>query len=158
MERVGGKFKMTRRGVYVLELNSGRFYVGSSGDIDSRVAQHGNSPVVGGHGGIFRVHPPMAPHNQNQRAGKKVLSEATEMYPRGITRPCKQKTDARIGIRVPLANSTRKNRGKNGGFCGGAPGRDANLYSDLSKPIFGERDPTRDTSKITGQKRAWCKA
>ena len=60
-----------------------------------------------------------------QRAGKKVLSEATEMYPRRITRPCKQKTDARIGIRVPLANSTRKNRGKNGGLCGGAPGRDA---------------------------------
>ena len=31
---------------------------------------------------------------------KKVLSEATEMYPRRITRPCKQKTDARIDIRV----------------------------------------------------------
>ena len=75
---------MTRRGVYVLELNSGRFYVGSSGDIDSRVAQHGDSPVVGGHGGIFRVHPPMAPHNQNQRAGKKVLSEATECTPAAL--------------------------------------------------------------------------
>ncbi len=58
---------MTRRGVYVLELNSGCFYVGSSEDIDSRVAQHGDSPVVGGHGGIFRVHPPLAPHNQNIR-------------------------------------------------------------------------------------------
>ena len=68
------------------------------------------------------------------------------------------KTCRSNGHGVPPANSMRKNRGKNGGFCGGAPGRDANLYSDLSKPIFGERDPTRDTSKITGQKRAWCKA
>ena len=28
-------------------------------------------------------------------------------------------------MRVPPANSTRKNRGQNGGFCGGGPGRDA---------------------------------
>ena len=148
---------MTRRGVYVLELNSGRFYVGSSEDIDSRVAQHGDSPVVGGHGGIFRVHPPMAPHNQNQRAGKKVLSEATEMYPRGITRPCKQKTDARIGIRVPLANSTRKNRGKNGGFCGGAPGRDAKDGKRSLTFTCPENATQRATrAKLRAKKKARC--
>ena len=28
-------------------------------------------------------------------------------------------------MRVPPANSTRKNRGQNGGFLGGGPGRDA---------------------------------
>ena len=55
------------------------------------------------------------------------------MYPRGITRPCKQKTDARIGIRVPLANSTRKNRGKNGGFLGGGPGRDASAGPETER-------------------------
>ena len=30
-----------------------------------------------------------------------------------------------MGMRVPPANSTRKNRGKSDGLCGGAPGRDA---------------------------------
>ena len=58
---------MTRRGVYVLELNSGCFYVGSSEDIDSRVAQHRDSPVFRVHGGVFRVHQPMTQHNQNIR-------------------------------------------------------------------------------------------
>ncbi len=58
---------MTRRGVYVLELNSGCFYVGSSEDIDSRVAQHRDSPAFRVHGGVYRVHQPMTPHNQNIR-------------------------------------------------------------------------------------------
>ena len=60
---------MARHGVYVLEHNSGCFYVGSSNDIDNRVAQHRNNPVVNNrHGGIFRVHQPMAPPNPNLRS------------------------------------------------------------------------------------------
>ena len=74
------------------------------------------------------------------------------MYPRRITRPCKQKTDAQIGMRVPPANSTRKNRGKNGGLCGGAPGRDAKDGKRSYFHVSAIRDSTRDTSKVTGQK------
>ena len=55
---------MTRRGVYVLELNSGCFYVGSSEDIDSRVAQHRETVF---RGRVFTVHHPMTRHNQNIR-------------------------------------------------------------------------------------------
>ena len=55
---------MTRRGVYVLELNSGCFYVGSSEDIDSRVAQHRETVF---RGRVFTVHHPMTQHNQNIR-------------------------------------------------------------------------------------------
>ena len=60
---------MARRGVYVLEHNSGCLYVGSSDNIDNRVAQHRNNPVVNNrHGGIFKVHLPMTPHNPNHRS------------------------------------------------------------------------------------------
>ena len=86
---------------------------------------------------------------------KKPESSPAGRRPEGIPaalRDHAKRKMAQMGMRVPPANSTRKNRGKNGGFCGGAPGRDANLYSDLSKPSFGERGPMRDTSKVTGQK------
>ena len=45
---------MPRDGVYVLEMNSGCFYVGSSEDIERRIIQHRNEPKFRDtHGGIY---------------------------------------------------------------------------------------------------------
>ena len=77
---------MARRGVYVLEHNSGCLYVGSSDNIDIRVAQHRNNPVVNNrHGGIFQVHLPMMQHNQNLRSWEREETLA-RMMQHGIDR------------------------------------------------------------------------
>ena len=82
----GNECCMARRGVYVLEHNSGCFYVGSSNDIDNRVAQHRNNPVLNNrHGGIFRVHQPMTPHNPNLRSWERDETLA-RMMEHGIDR------------------------------------------------------------------------
>ena len=59
---------MPRDGVYVNELNSGWFYVGSSGNIDKRIEQHKNSPVVSRHGGIYRSCEPITERQTNLRS------------------------------------------------------------------------------------------
>ena len=77
---------MARCGVYVLEHNSGCLYVGSSKNIDNRVAQHRNNPVVNNrHGGIFKVHLPMTPHNPNLRSWERDET-ITRMMEHGIDR------------------------------------------------------------------------
>ena len=60
---------------------------------------------------------------------KKPGSSPAGRKPEGIPAalwPRKKKHDAQTDMRVPPANSTRKNRGKNGSFCGTGPGQDAN--------------------------------
>ena len=45
----------------------------------------------------------------------------------------KKRHDAQMGMRVPPANSTRKNRGKSDGLCGGGPGRDASAGPETER-------------------------
>ena len=77
---------MPRDGVYVLELNSGWFYVGSSGDVDKRVEQHeNNTRIVRVHGGIYKKHPPVKPCQEDLRSWER--AETLErMMQHGISR------------------------------------------------------------------------
>ena len=76
---------MPRDGVYVNELNSGCFYVGSSGNIDIRVAQHENSAVVRRHGGIYRLCEPITPRETNLRSWERAET-LQRMMEHGIDR------------------------------------------------------------------------
>ena len=76
-------------------------------------------------------------------AEKERLSRVPEGTKSTMMRPCKKKHDAQMGMRVPPANSTRKNRGKSDGLCGGGPGRDASagpetVRSTRSYPRHGQ--------------------
>ena len=57
------------RGVYVLELNGGGFYVGKSENVQSRVQQHlagaGSSRYCSAKGGVKRVVPTLTPAQEN---------------------------------------------------------------------------------------------
>jgi hypothetical protein len=59
---------MPRDGVYVYELNSGWFYVGSSGNVDNRIEQHKSSPVVSRHGGMYERYEPITERQANLRS------------------------------------------------------------------------------------------
>jgi hypothetical protein len=58
---------MPRRGVYVLYYNSTNYYVGSSDDIDRRVAEHRNRQQTIANGGIRRELTPLTPARQDIR-------------------------------------------------------------------------------------------
>jgi hypothetical protein len=76
---------MPSDGVYVYELNSGWFYVGSSTNVDERVAHHGNSPVVRRHGGMYKRYEPITPRQENLRSWEQAET-LHRMMERGIHR------------------------------------------------------------------------